>query len=111
MSTLNFELQLAEQNVTANWVRNGLIATLVALTLYGLLSLYINRPNHQRWLKIISIIIIVLAIIIFWVSSSVSRQIWKTTQHLSAYPSYYYQWIGYILILPLIAIIGLIILS
>lgn len=80
MSSLS-EIQtiMTEQNVLANWIRNGLITTLIALTVFGLITIdrIQNNTNLIKFLKIIGIIFVLIAIWMFWSYSSFSQKFHK----------------------------------
>jgi len=73
------QLLLTEQNVVANWIRNGLITTLIALTIFGLITLdrVQHRNNFVIFFKILGILFVLIAIWIFWSYSSISQQLYK----------------------------------
>jgi len=67
-------LELTKENVYTNWMRNGLITTLVALTLYGFAALLqdLGEAKYLRLIRWLSIFVLGIAIYIFWRSNSFS---------------------------------------
>jgi len=70
---------LTEQNVLANWVRNGLITTLIALTVFGLITIdrIQGRTNFVILLKVLGILFVLIAIWMFWSYSSISQKFYN----------------------------------
>jgi hypothetical protein len=68
---------LAAENVTANWIRNGLITTLIALSIFALIAIerIQTRKNLIAFLKILSIVFILIAIWMFWSHSSIPQHL------------------------------------
>lgn len=72
----NIQTLILEQSLYANWIRNGLITTLIALGILGLLAL---DPTKERiyfriFLKIIGIALVILAMWMFWSSTRISNK-------------------------------------
>ncbi len=68
---------LNEQNVASNFVRNGLITTLISLTILTSLitsDRFQSRTNYLILFKVIGIIFVLIAIWMFWTYSSISKQ-------------------------------------
>lgn len=102
----NLSLQLTEQNVYANWIRNGLITTLIGVSILGLISV-VNREGIRVMLKFLGIGVILLAIVIFLLSASISNQFNNILN--SQYPSIVYHSVVYLIATILIGMIIIII--
>ena len=90
---------LTEQNVYANWIRNGLITTLVGLAFLGVERLF-NSQNRNAF-KLLGIYILLIAGIIFFFSTLISKNV---AANLSSHTNYYH-YFGYLLLFAIIGII------
>lgn len=113
---LGLDLLLSQQNLTANWFRNGLIITLIGLTVFGFLSLnehFINekKPNKfKNIVKLITIIILLLGIFIFYqgyINSNNFNKLFKNINQNNNLSDFYknYKYIGLGMIFVAFAII------
>lgn len=75
-SSLDIQIVLTEQNVVANWIRNSLIATLVALAIFGLIAIDKVQKQYKyiSYLKILGILFVSIAIWMLWSVTLISQQ-------------------------------------
>lgn len=112
-STASLEIQLAEQNVYANWIRNAMIATLVAMVVFGQIYLGLQSsldPKH-KWirigLKIVGGSILLLVIFMLYQSTTLSRNFHSGI--IGGYPANLYHRVGYFLMIPVLVLLILLI--